>query len=157
MGPFSIPWIHLFSDFPIKDRKSTLTSYVEITVIRSVIHIILTFSQMSGKTEVNLEDMTVEEFLSKKTRDVEEVRLIVRSYDQTIINHAKDMCGMIMRQYEEARNKELGRFENPPPASELHVGLLILRSGYDCHAEVHEGTPCESYICYQAEIGKRSW
>ncbi|KAK8790122.1 hypothetical protein WA538_001490 [Blastocystis sp. DL] len=61
---------------------------------------------MSGKTEVNLEDMTVEEFLSKKTRDVEE----------TIINHAKDMCGMIMRQYEEARNKELGRFENPPPA-----------------------------------------
>lgn len=36
---------------------------------------------MSGKTEVNLEDMTVEEFLSKKTRDVEEVRLIVRSYD----------------------------------------------------------------------------
>ena len=85
------------------------------------------------------------------TTDVEKLERYNDRLSQTL-NEAK-------KKYEKlkARNKELGRFENPPPASELHVILLILRSGYDCHAEVHKGTPCESYICYQAEIGKRSW
>ena len=62
------------------------------------------------------------------------------------------MCAMIMLQYEEARNKELGRFENTTPASDLCNGLVIFRSGYACHPKVHKGTARESYICNQTEI-----
>ena len=62
------------------------------------------------------------------------------------------MCAMIMLQYEEARNKELGRFENTTPASEFCDRLVLFRSGYACHSKVHKGAARESYLCNQTKI-----
>ena len=58
-----------------------------------------------------------------------------------------------MLQYEEARNKELGRFENPVPTSGMCIAMVMFRSGYVSHPEMLKGTAREPYICYQAEIG----
>ena len=60
----------------MKDTITVPSDYVKRTVIRSVNHTIVVLSQKPRDMDQNLEDMTVEEFLTKKTRDVEEVILV---------------------------------------------------------------------------------
>ena len=61
-----------------------------------------------------VEDMTVEEFLSRKARSVEDA----------IITHCQDLCRLIMSEYEEARRKELDVYENSQPIKiEMRVTL----------------------------------
>lgn len=75
-----------------------------------------------------VEDMTVEEFLSRKARSVEDVGAFKLTYGQAIITHCQDLCRLIMSEYEEARRKELDVYENSQPISICAIYIIILRN-----------------------------
>ncbi|KAK8816088.1 forkhead-associated protein [Blastocystis sp. ATCC 50177/Nand II] len=57
------------------------------------------------------ENMTMADYLTKKAQTVE----------KAIISHCDDICDLLISQFEEAKNKELGELENDSSASKVKV------------------------------------